>query len=172
MGDGRVITEKYLQLDVFGLPNFLQLETPFLYVTVVGFPGSLFKLRYCMLVSGVEKLLSEVVPLVQPLGSVHLLSILGDEGFVNDLRLLVHELLDRGTTTRLDIVSLMDVFEDRRPDTSLVLGVARGRSVAEPGSDPLNDFVDHLRWLKTSGILTSRSFSSTDLFASSSSSPT
>ena len=106
----------------------------------MGLLGSLLKGHHQVLVVSGNESLGDLILFVQPLNLVHPLpfAILGDEVSIDDCRLFVHELLGYGAVARLWVGLLMDVLEDRSPGTTITLGVAGGRSVAEPVGDPLN----------------------------------
>ena len=103
-----------------------------------------------MLVVGGNELFGDLISFVQPLNPVHPppFAILGDEVSIDDCQLFMHELLRYGTAARLWVGLLMDMLEDWSPDTTVALGVAGGRSVAEPAGDPLNRSHQSLASLK------------------------
>ena len=116
----------------------------------MGLLGSLLKGHRQMLVVSGDELFGDFISFVQPLDPVHPppFTILGDEVSVDDCRLFVHELLHYGMAVRLWVGLLMDMLEDRSPDTTVALGVTGRRLVAEPAGDPLNRSHQSLASLK------------------------
>ena len=125
---------RYVQSDILGFLNLVQLKCPLLRLSLKSLLSSLFEFSFHILVGGGNEPLSNLIPLVQPVCTTHgpRFSVQRMEGIVDDLWLLVHKLLDDSTTARLGIGELVDAFENRSPGSTLVVRFMDGGAVAEP----------------------------------------